>query len=365
MRRRTALVVTVAAVFTLVAGGLTLPRPPQPSTDAIGDAALSELLAEALERNPGALDAVSIAVVDDNGVRYSGVRSGPDTEFEIGSVTKTFTAALLADSLNRGEVTPGQPLGELLDLGTSPAASITLEQLATHTSGLPRLPLTVGTFVGALWSQFSAGDPYTADVDRLVSQARAATPGETGTVEYSNFGMALLGQALAAAADTEYSTLVTERITGPLGMDASYLPVDTSGLARDAPTGYTASGRSAKPWTLKANAPAGGLRSTATDMALYARALLEGTAPGIDALDPTTDAGGGDRIGYAWFTSTLRSSVTGEEASDRLFTWHNGMTGGYAAFIGLDFEADRAIVVMSNTAATVDTIGVELLEAAR
>ena len=364
MKRRLTLV-AAAAVFTLVAGGLTLPRPPQPSTDAQGDAALSTLLGDALQRNPGALDAVSVAVIDDSGVSHAGVRSGPDTEFEIGSVTKTFTAALFADAITRGEVTAEQPLGELLDLGDTAAASITLEQLATHTSGLPRLPLSLGTFVGALWSQFSAGDPYTADVDQLVAQARATTPGEPGTVQYSNFGMALLGQALAAAADTEYASLVAERLTGPLGMDASYLPVETSGLKTDAPTGYTASGRSAKAWTLKANAPAGGLRSTATDMALYARALLDGTAPGIAALEPTTDAGGGDRIGYAWFTSILRSTTTGKNTSETPFTWHNGMTGGYAAFIGLDFEAGRAIVVLSNTAASVDTIGVELLEAAR
>ena len=338
------------AVFAL--GALAIPQPPRLSTDVTGDAALAASVADLATATNATRNTLSIAVIENGRVTHAGLGADADTEFEIGSITKTFTAALLADAIERGEVEAQTPLGDLLDLGDSAAAGLTLEQLSTHHSGLPRLPIDTDVLVQTLISQYRGTDPYQWGVDELVAQARAATLTEPAVFEYSNFGVALLGQALAAAADTDYATLVNDRILEPLVLDDTSVPVDADALADGAPTGFAANGRASAAWTLRANAPAGGIRSTATDMATYAQALLDGTAPGADALEPRIEAGGLGEIGLAWFAIESEGST---------ITWHNGMTGGFASFIGLDRENDRAVVVLSSTAVEVDQLGFALL----
>ena len=109
-------------------------------------------------------------------------------------------------------------------------------------------------------------------------------------------------------------------------------------------------------------APAGGIRSTPADMARYARALLDGSAPGIDALTPHWEADldafaprwevGQQQVGYAWFT---------EEIEGRTVTWHDGGTGGFASMIALDRASHRAVIILSNTNASVNDAGMTLI----
>nr|WP_246376665.1 serine hydrolase domain-containing protein [Conyzicola lurida] len=297
---------------------------------------------------PGVRDRVSVAVIDGDDVREAHFGATNTTEYEIGSVTKTITAALLADAIDRGEVAADTPLGDLLELGSSPAASITLAELATQSSGLPRLAFGPAEFVSTLVTQYTASDPYGATVDELVAGARDADLGEKEYL-YSNFGFALLGQALAVAANNDYPTLARERVFEPLGMDDTFAPTSTDDLSDDAATGYTASGRESDAWTLGADAPAGSVRSTLADMAVYARANLDETAPGVEATEPVAPAGEGSEIGYAWHTTDG-------------VTWHNGMTGGFASWVGFDRDTGRAVVVLNNTAASVDELGFALME---
>jgi CubicO group peptidase (beta-lactamase class C family) len=156
----------------------------------------------------------------------------------------------------------------------------------------------------------------------------------------------LLGQALAAAAHTDYATLVQQRLLAPLGMSATTLPLTAKDLPLDAPTGYSADGVAETPWTIDGWAPAGGARSTPENMVRYARALLEGSAPGMDALTPQWDIlQGAQQIGYAWQTQLYNGHVV---------TFKNGLTGGFTSKIALDRESKRAVLVLSNTAAQVD-----------
>jgi CubicO group peptidase (beta-lactamase class C family) len=184
-------------------------------------------------------------------------------------------------------------------------------------------------------------DPHVPDVEGVIAQARAESLHHRGTVRYSNLGMGLLGQALAAASKMDYSHLVQARIFGPLGMTMSSVPVTAEHLSGDATTGYSVGGERAAPWTMNGTAPAGGIRSTSADMARYARALLDGTAPGLDALTPRWEAfGAGRTIGYAWVTEARNGTVV---------TWHTGETGGFASMIALDRANHRAVVVLANT----------------
>jgi CubicO group peptidase (beta-lactamase class C family) len=345
--KRTRIVAVAAALVAFALVAAAMPRLPQLSTEVSGDAALIERVRD-LATATGARDRLSVAVLEGDDVRVAHFGATDSTEYEIGSVTKTVTGSLLADAIERGEVTADTPLGDLLDLNDSPAASIPLEELATHSSGLPRLSSSVGQFVSAFIGNLRASDPYGASVDELVDRAADTDLGE-GEFGYSNFGFALLGQALAASADTGYGELAAERVFAPLGMRDTFAPDSADDLEPDAPTGYTASGRRSDAWTLGADAPAGSVRSTLADMVTYVRAQRDGTAPGVAATEPVAAAGAESRIGYAWITTDG-------------VTWHNGGTGGFTSWVGFDRETGRAVVVLNNTAVSVDELGLALME---
>jgi len=346
-RNRTVLVAAAAALVALVAGAAAIPRPPGLSSEVSGDDALIAEVRGRLADMPGVRDRLSVAVIDGDEVRTAIFGATDATEYEIGSVTKTVTGSLFAEAIDRGEVTTNTTLGDLLDLGDSPAASVTLEELATHSSGLPRLPVSFGTVVSSIVAGYRASDPYGSSLAELEAQARGAAVGEKEFL-YSNLGFALLGQALASAAGTDYPTLAAERVFEPLDMDDSYVPTAPAELRDGAPTGYTASGRPSDAWTLGADAPAGSARSTLADMVAFATAQRDGTAPGVAATEPRASSGESGEIGLAWLTTDG-------------VTWHNGATGGFTSWIGFDRDSGRAVVVLNDTAANVDDLGFALM----
>ncbi|WP_158253827.1 serine hydrolase [Cryobacterium sp. N22] len=354
---RTRLIAAGAALAVITAGVLAAPRPPTLSTAATGDTALARSLADRAAIEPGARDTLVTAVIDADGVTYAGLGADENTQFEIGSITKTFTALLLAQAIERGEVALTDPAGDHLDLGDSTAAGVTLADLSSHRSGLPRIALTAPALATTVWSSYRGSDPYPYDLDALEEHARASTLTDPGTVAYSNLGVALLGQALAAAAGTDYPELLQTRVLDPLDMTDTSIAVTADALPAGARTGYTTAGRPADAWTMSAYAPAGAIRSTAADMALYAQALLSADpALGVDpatVLDPQGATGDGPLIGLAWFT---------QAPEDGSATWHNGGTGGFASMLALDRAANRAVIVLGSTATSVDAIAMQVLE---
>ena len=191
------------ALIVAVIGMLARPVPPSLSTAVTGDSALA---AAALPHLGGALDRVSIAVVDGDEVRYANFGADSDTVYEIGSVTKTFTSLLLADAIERGDVTAESALGDTLPLAGAPAADVTLAELASHRSGLPRTP-PLSFQERLLMLRSPHRDPFVQDVDEIIAEGRKATLSRRGTVSYSNLGTALLGQALAADSSMAYEDL--------------------------------------------------------------------------------------------------------------------------------------------------------------
>jgi serine-type D-Ala-D-Ala carboxypeptidase/endopeptidase len=269
-------------------------------------------------------------------------RPDGDTVYEIGSVTKTFTALLLADAVQRHEVALDQPAGQLLPgyvLPSSGGRAITLLDLATHRSGLPRLP-----------DNLLPSDPanpyadYTVlDLKRFLAGFRLqSVPGEH--YEYSNLGFGLLGQALTTRAGTGYEALLANRITTPLGMRDTGIALSPR-MAEHFASGHDASGKPARPWDLDALQGAGAVRSTVHDLLLYLRAAMHpGTQPLAGALSlatrpqrPTDQES--TRIALAWQV---------ESRQGRVIVWHNGMTGGCAAFVGFTADGERGVVVLSN-----------------
>jgi CubicO group peptidase (beta-lactamase class C family) len=214
---------------------------------------------------------VGVRVGRESGFWHRGaLPDGPSSIFEIGSVTKTFTATLLADLAREGVVAFDDPVQRHLPDGVRlpvRGREITLEELASHRSGLPRLPK--GLLLPALTRD--RRDPYAKLDDARLAEAVSATrprrePGRK--IAYSNYAMGLLGHVLALRAGTSYEGLVRSRICEPLGLRDTWIEIPERERGRLA-TGHTWRGRPTSPWHLAALAGAGGLRSTAADVLAF------------------------------------------------------------------------------------------------
>jgi CubicO group peptidase (beta-lactamase class C family) len=278
--------------------------------------------------------------------------------FEIGSITKTFTGTLLADMAQRGEVGLTDPVARLLPpevtVPSRGGRQITLLDLATQTSGLPRLPTNLAIT--------DPGNPY---ADYTVDELYAFLGGYTLTrdpgsqFEYSNLGVGLLGHALALRAHESYEELVRERVLAPLDMTSSAITL-TPHMARHFASGHNADGAIVPPWDLPTLAGAGALRSSITDMLAYASANLDDEGGPLQqamaaARAPRETIDAQTQIGLNWFT--LRTG-------DHDIVWHDGGTGGFSSFIGLDEARETAIVVLSNSSTLegVGDIGLHMLD---
>ncbi|MEI7208183.1 serine hydrolase [Pectobacterium carotovorum] len=338
----------VLSLFIIISAIKTLPGGGSPSSITSGD---PQLIAQLTPLLTGARDRVSAVLIEPTGVRYAFWGSNQDTQYEIGSITKTFTAALLADAVERGEITLDMRLGEILAVGSSPVSDVSLTELVTHHAGLASMPSSWHDRIMMLVEILRHRDPLFADNAQLLAQAKADPLSSRGQFAYSNRGFALLGNALAKWVNQRYVDLLNERLLIPAGMMQTSLPESVSDLPHDFTTGYSTGGFHEGPWTLGAYAPAGSMRSTIVDMARYARLLLDGYFPGAEALKPLGKAEH-SQIGMAWFISHVRGHD---------ITWHNGSTGGFSSIIMLDRQAGKAIVILSNTAYPLEAAALNVL----
>lgn len=269
-------------------------------------------------------------------------RIGPDVAFEIGSVTKTMTAILLADLIVKGEASLDDPLASHLPEGTRvpdyEGQPILLRHIVTHTSGLPRLPSRL--------ELTNMEDPYsTFQDDALLGSLQdvtlAQSPGEV--FEYSNFGTMLLSLALSHRAGMDFERLLDETLLAPLGMDDTWISERPDG-ARVA-AGHLPGGAETAPWTFAGSmAGVGGVRSTLDDMVRYARAQLGG-APGpiseaIALAQQPIQTAADQAMAMNWLLMPL---------GDRLVHAHDGGTGGFSSMVVFDRERGRAAVVLADT----------------
>jgi serine-type D-Ala-D-Ala carboxypeptidase/endopeptidase len=280
-----------------------------------------------------------------------------NTVFEIGSITKVFTGLLLADMVEKKEVELEAPLQQFLPdsvkIPEHDGQAITLLDLATHTSGLPRMPsnfsLAMARNPANPHSAYTQEDLYAF----LSSYTLAQKPGTQ--FDYSNLGMGLLGIALARHAHADYGDLVVQRICTPLRMNDTRIKLSESQQRRMAP-GHDADGKPVANWDV-ALAGAGALRSTVNDMLIFLSANLGlQDSPLAAAIElshrprrPIDQSGA--RIGLAWHIGSK-----GE------IWWHNGQTGGYHSYAALRKSRKIAVVVLANSAhPMVDELGFRLM----
>lgn len=272
------------------------------------------------------------------------------SDVELGSVSKGLTGLLWRDAIGRGEVAEEAVLGDHLDVPAS-LAGIRLSALATHTSGLPRLARgsDVARRTWELWRE--GRNPYREDLAGLLAQLDHVRVGRPRP-RYSNLGFQLLGHAVASAAGRTYADLVAERLAAPLGMADTHVPSSVLGLRAGSAPARDRRGREVEAWANDAVAPAGGVRSSATDLAVLLRAMLDRTVPGADALEPVAPFVGGMRIGAGWLTGPLLR---------RTVTWHNGGTGGFRSFVGIDRDHGVGVALVGATTRSVDGAAARLL----
>ena len=299
---------------------------------------------------------IHVSVITAEGARHAGIGTAASgqqytstTPMEIGSITKTFTGQLLADAIARGEVKASDPLStHLPELAGTPAGEATLEEVASHRSGLPSIP-TQDESRWVLRANILGLNPFTDSTDQLIDSARATTMGKRGEFAYSNLGISLLGEALTRAAGAEsWKSYITERLFTPLGMKHTTLTSGQADIPDGAIHGVQANGRRGQSVSGSGFNPAGaGVWSTPEDMTHYAQAVLTGTAPGGDSPQeprwPAEVMDGiklpGEKVGYTWYTDV----VDGHTIIN-----HGGTTMEYMTHLAIDKESGKAVMVYTD-----------------
>jgi len=309
---------------------------------------------------------IVVGLIDDKGTRVVSYGSPSqntektldgNTVFEIGSVTKVFTATLLADMVERGEVSLNDPVSKYLPKSvkspTHGGKEITLSNLSSQTSGLPRLP-----------GNLAPKDQTNPYADYSVDQMYAFLSGYTLTRDpgaqylYSNLGVGLLGHILTLRSGMDYETLVRTRICEPLKMDSTRIKL-TGDMRAHLATGHNGALQPVPNWDIPTLAGAGALRSTVNDMLKFVSANMGLVkSPLTSAMhrshQPQHETGtSGLEVGLGWHIL---------KKFDTEIIWHNGGTGGYHSFIGFDKSRRRGVVVLSNSTNDIDDIGRHLLE---
>ena len=360
---------TLNALLTtsLVMASQVLASPPKPTLP--GDEVIRQILVQRIDAARQATGIV-VGVVAPTGRRIishgvpaigDGRPLNGDTVFEIGSVTKVFTSLLLADMVQRGEVSLDEPLAALLPDGKvrvpeRKGEPIRLVDLSTQSSGLPQMPDD--------FRPIDFGDPYRHySVEQLYAFLSAySLPRAPGAkYEYSNLGVGLLGHALALRAGSDYETLVRERIVAPLGMSATGV-THAAAPVRPRAVGHSWALEPVDHWTSPTLTGAGFLSSTANDLLTLLQAFIGDRKtvldPAMKAMVATLRSGGippAQKVALGWMVSATEQ---GE------FFWHPGRTGGYQSFVGYDPGARVGVVVLANanTRVGITDIGLHLLD---
>ncbi len=305
-----------------------------------------------------------------------------DTEFGIGSVTKVFTALLLSEMAEKGQVSLDDPVSKYLPSGrvrmpTYGGKPITLADLATHTSGFPLRPTNLvsgwteqGEMGQMLLTEYKEYEGYTPeDFYRFLSSYKLQhAPGSH--YEYSNINYGLLGLALSYWARKPYRDLVQQIITGPLAMDDTRMELSPGMRQRQAKsyTYYYSQLIAVPTEPLGPLDAAGAYYSTANDLIRLLSAVLgfvdSPLKRAMDAMPKTLRPGGMPPADARTGSSQIALAWNVYSDGDDEIIWKNGSVSGYRAFIGYDPKRRIGVVALANAQSGngVDDIGLHILD---
>lgn len=298
---------------------------------------------------------VAIALVHNGTTEYIGVTNNNNTlrrvnnaesVFEIGSITKAFTGICFSKMITTKEALLSETLQDQFNFLIPTGGSITLEQLANHTSGLPRLPTNIDEVVN-----FDIDNPYANySTENLKSylQTDVNLNSVSGTEYlYSNLGMGILGYTLAQKRNTSYEGLLQDIIFNPLNMENSTTlldNVDTSKLVEP----RDINGNIVSHWDFSETTSAGGsIKSSVTDMSKFILKNFEDNTVFNLAQSETFDIGNNFYMGLGW-------NIFKADGYELLN--HNGGTGGFSSMLMMDKETQTGVIVLSNVGGYNDAI---------
>ena len=311
----------------------------------------------------GKHESIFIGIVDGNSTDYYyyGTTASPEnggraidenTIFEIGSVTKVFTNTILADMIQREEISLDDHIDkflpeDLVDLPSKYDHRITLFDLATHTSGLPR---EADNF--PIWD-FDTYPDY--DEDKIYEYlSDLDLPKDVGSqYEYSNFGTSLLGHVLSLNEGKSYEQMLYERISKRLGMDSTCIEQCQELQDRFAKPHFF--GILMNEYHLSdAMAGAGGIRSSGSDMLLFLQHVMGHKDSDL------RDSLGLTQVKHYYVSDDLSIGlgwhISQDDNSNKTIVWHNGATYGFKSVIGFDPKNDQGVVILTNSKVDVDDI---------
>ncbi len=344
------------------------------ATESASQSRLDSIVRERVEVSKKSVGMVAFNA-DENGLIISthgaqGIGKGAaaisaDTLFEVGSVTKTFTALLLADMVLKGEVALTDPAEKFLPDGVrlrdKAGAQITLTDLATHRSGSPRLPDG--------YTPPDPADPYAAYTERdLLGYLRARSADGRGSAAsaarneayaYSNLGYTVLGYVLSRAGGKPFRELMQSRVLTPLALRSTYFVVPESETARFS-DGHDAEGKTVAHWNFGIADAAGALRMSVRDFARYGQAasglIATPLAPAFKlAMQFHAVTDDKNNIGLAWHPARIQSAT-------RAVWTHDGATYGFSSSLWVDPESKKASGAIGNAFAPVTDIARHLLD---
>lgn len=292
--------------------------------------------------------------------KATGIRPAGNTVFQIGSLSKLLTASLLQSLCEAHVVSMDATLGTLMgaSMPLSPSSqSVTLKQLATHTSGFPRIPKSLEARIRGMAGKDFLQDPYRYLAPQALFDylANAEDKRKPGRFEYSNFGMGLLGHVLEHVTGQSFETLMQQRVLAPLGMNSTST-VPTAEIRSRLAQGYAPNGRPAGVWTFAALAGAGAFYSSAEDMVRWMQANLEESGAMYASLKNMHALQFKGDSGIGWLQPRWVDRILG----NRDMVWHNGMVGGYASYVSIDAKHKTGVIILTNQASAPDMLGMLL-----
>ncbi len=340
----------------------------------------ADTLARAYLSDPGN-SSLSIGLINGDSIEtffYGETKKGtgllPDkgSLYEIGSISKTFTAIMVAHAVNEGKIKFNDDIrkylpGKFPDLEFK-GIPIKIINLCNHTSGLPSIPDDFEKQPG-----YIATDPYLHYSKEMIYRyLRTFKPDVSPGAEanYSNLGFAVLGTILENVYGKPLEKLVEQTLTKPLKMYHTYYEVPLAEQKIMA-TGYSdQTGKAVPYWNLVAFKAAGGLKSDLHDMLLYVKANIKAKNKDFLLSYQVTDHQEDFERGLAWMIQPLKNeqdlksgdqAIENQTVKNHTVIWHNGGTAGFRSFCGFIKGGQQGIVILSNSSAGVDDIALKLL----
>ncbi len=290
-----------------------------------------------------------------------------NTIFEIGGLTKTFTSSLVSILVEEGKMGFEKPLNDYLSDATKneDTKNITIDQLLTHTSNLPRMPLEFGVKEieennpYAHYTKQDLMDFYTEYIPFEPKKKKKRKKKNKDNYAYSHLNYALMEVAIENSQNTSFEKLLTDKILGPIKMNDTRIELSENQKQRLA-LGYTTSGQSTPPWKFQSFQASEGLKSTAKDLIKFAEAHMGETNSRMTKALYATHEGRKTTARNKKVKSARGWHIISPKNYHDIIL-HSGNTNGHRSYLAFVKESQTAVVILTNSEHNLYNLGYYIL----